>query len=51
MSLLPRNQTYDSLPLHLISHMNFMLPRTMDVCLSVNEPIFMSLGSRDNGVE
>lgn len=31
--------------------MNFMLSRTMDVCLSVNEPIFMSLSSRDNGVE
>jgi len=31
--------------------MNFMLSRTMDVCLSPNEAILMSLSSRDNGVE
>lgn len=31
--------------------MNFMLSRTMDVCLSPNEAILMPLNSRDNGVE
>lgn len=28
-----------------------MLPRTMDVCTSSNEVVFMPLSSRDNGVD